>query len=204
MRFPPKLYSSSAQRNRLPRQRVSQYHSLTGNNWKRKLATKTIGRLTVQPQAKRVMVFMFASRDLMNSTSPGKHMSPVTIVFLNLKSQHNVKIGSNGSTPSKNLSLTLVSKTPTGIDRTYTALTTIQHLVQCGIQNAGNLEHIQNARQTPIVQRATCALNKCRRELLIPNILVLDVLTKPYAKDLQRGKSTKQANMCNTFALRSK
>ena len=85
-----KSCSLFAQRNKLPRQRVFQYHSLTGHNGRRKFAKTTIGKLTVQPLAKVVMLSIFAQRDLINLTSPVKHLSPVTIVYLNLKLQHSV------------------------------------------------------------------------------------------------------------------
>ena len=134
-----KSYSSSAQRNKLPRQRVFQCHSLTGRNRKRKFAMITIGKLTAQSLAKIVILSIFVLRDLINLTSPVKHLSPVTIVNLNIKLEYNVKIGCNGSTPSKKLTLTRVRTIPTGIDRTCTALTTIQHLEPLGIQAVGSL-----------------------------------------------------------------
>ena len=143
MHFLLKSFSTSAQKNNLLRQRVFQYHSLTGHNTKRKFAMTTIGKLTAQSLAKIVILSIlgpiFVLRDLINLTSPVKHLSPVTIVNLNIKLQYNVKIGCNGSTPSKKLTLTRVRTIPTGIDRTCTALTTIQHLEPLGIQAVGSL-----------------------------------------------------------------
>ena len=153
-----KSCSSSAQRNKLPRRRVFQYHSLTGHNGKRKFAMTTIGQLTVQSQAKIVILSMSVLRGLINLTSPVKRLSPVTIVYLILKLQHSVKIGSSGSTLLKKLISTLVRKTLTGTDKTCIALTTIQHLEPLGIQDVEHLQQQQqNARQTLIVQRGTCA-----------------------------------------------
>ena len=153
-----KSYSSSAQRSKLPRQRVFRYHSLTGSNTKRKFAMTTIGKLTAQSLAKIVILSMFVLRDLINLTSLVKHLSLVIIVFLILKLQPNVKIGFNGSTPSKKLTLTRVRTTPTGIDKTYTALTMIKHLEPFGIQTAIVLMRLfKHARQTLIVQETTCA-----------------------------------------------
>ena len=100
---------------------------------------------------------MSVLRDSINLISPVKHLSPVTTVYLILRLQHNVKIGSSGSTLLKKLILTRVRKTLTGIDKTCIALTTIQHLEPLGIQGVENLKRQQNARQTLIVQRATCA-----------------------------------------------
>ena len=99
----------------------------------------TIGKLTAQSLAKTVILSIFVLRDLINLTSPVKHLSPVTIVYLILKLQHNVKIESNGSTPSKKVTLTRVRTTLTGIDKTCTALTTIQRLEPPGIQVVGSL-----------------------------------------------------------------
>ena len=80
-----KSYSSSAQRSKLPKQRVFRYHSLTGSSTKRKFAMTTIGKLTAQSLAKSVILSMFARKDSINLTSPGKHLSLVIIVYLILK-----------------------------------------------------------------------------------------------------------------------